>query len=624
MNKLFGKPLEQVKGRGEEQIEPMIHIETFDDLMGAFTRGFVPALDGPNQRRAFEIYRNTRLQGDSFALTPGHLDTLAYALQGHPHLGKEPLRNFRLQIQHRPYPLTGTLTGFVHLQVKNAEQIKKKLFQPGGRPPTPGEFKALYQKLAKERKRLRKASKEARAMAQQMIDLIHINGFYDSDLASGLKSYKGLERLNAFYKILQRRDLLAIELGHASFDEALQNLGIARPSGMPGDQRWLYATLQALENWIVKNAQVVKERSWPKTVRHLTIVETPLQNAPGDNHSFYSSMAKALDPNYHYFTLTDEEGYSRGYTTIVLGQAQNGVGEKIKVAFVDKVQDVEHIELPLMLEGVRRSVAERGYQLAIPEDLGDISGVASSALNRHFMKNKIKINPSKVFTEFRPHPRNNFYFPLRGYTHAEDGQRLRAVAPLRPTESSGENLGWKIYPGELTFSWKVASLDLEKITAATADLKNGDLEDKMRYIPSMRTLQKEKQQGRGDFEATLQTWLGNGKESFALRKRVLLDQWEQGGQSLAGLLEHFTLRDRMILLQGLLDHPRYRWRILKDRESLPHLMIKVRHSKKFKKDFLQEYPESKRQAILKILEDDSLTDAQATEALQSIARESGP
>jgi hypothetical protein len=90
------------------------------------------------------------------------------------------------------------------------------------------------------------------------------------------------------------------------------------------------------------------------------LAEAPFRSCIGGSDcSSRTYLTKALDPNYQYFTLTDAEGYSSGHITVVLGSAPGKAKSRIpslehgsderKLAFIDKIQNVPHEDLPIMI-----------------------------------------------------------------------------------------------------------------------------------------------------------------------------------------------------------------------------------------------------------------------------------
>ncbi len=643
-------------------------IKTLDQLLKAFIQGFIPNLSDPSQRSAFEIYRTMKFGDPNTTLYHRTTDRVAEILNHYPELGKEPFRNFQIQAHRKVYPLTNELAEFTNSQTKSAGQIRGQLFQieanrgywkkvldyrrPGGleeeearrhylefiqekfpqelrqmlknkETPAKTKAKALYQHLMEERRRLKKEGTDVRPISQAIADLIHTIGYHDMATVSGLKSDDGMERLNAFRKMLEERDSFALELeyeGH--YAQVLRELEVAQPTGLPVGEQGLAGQLRRLEDQLGQGTQGDEVASFTQTVRHLTLVESPWRSCLGGSDcSTNEYLSKALDPNYHYFTLTDEEGASSGHITIVLGEAIGNAGGKIKVAFVDKVQNVSNTELPTMLEGVRRSVEEKGYRLAISPDQGGHNGISNSGLTRQFIGEKIELDQSEVLAEFAPHP-HQYNFP-DGHSRAGRNLKLRMVIPLQSAKGRGE---WEIFPGELAFPWKMSSssFDLESIIAATIDLKHGDLEDKLHYVASMHALKKAGRSADASFESTIQQWLEDQGAPFKLRKRALIYQRFEAEKRMALLpsqLEFFALKDRVVILQNLLDTPRYKRRILLA-SDLYRLIVKVRKNKNIRDRLLRYYAHSphQRQVMVQVLEAEDISDEVAVSALQAIPK----
>ncbi len=649
-SKAVRKVFAQARADGTALAQEM---ETFDDLLLAFTRGLVPNLRDPFQRSAFGVYRIMRFGNPFTYIDSAVVDRIADFLERHPRLRKKPFRNFRLQIRRPIYPVTEELTAFLNSQANSAGQIRGNLFQvdanhgywkkvlgyKGGEDypqfldvrfpklfrlwpsekhhPVKERAKALYEYLMEERQRLKAAGENTWPISQAIADLIHTIGFGNVIFTEALKSRDGLERLNAFRNILRERDTFAVELGHAGgFDQVLTDLGISSPSGLPVVGENLSRKLRRLEEQMVQNIQVANAKP-VRTVRHLSLVESPLRACIGglDDCSTNYYPFKSLDPNYHYFTLTDEEGFSDGYITVVLGRAKSeALGASVKVAFVDKIQNISNADMPMMLEGVRRSVAEKGYTLGLPGDLGGYeNGISNKAHIRSFIRANIPVSQTERLTRFRPHW-NSYKFISDGYSRAQQGLPLRPVVPLPPSPE------WNLSPGEIIPAWKVASIDQHKLAQASAGLNHGTLEDKLRYIFSTQAIQQAKLDADPDFEAVLWRWLKDAGEDFKLRKQALIHHWFFGGEELWPLLQHFGERERMVILQNLSDTPRYRDLAAKEK-SFFQLILKVRAKKKIRDNFLKGYaPDSPglQEVMSEILQAEDIADEVAVRALEAI------
>jgi len=347
----------------------------------------------------------------------------------------------------------------------------------------------LYHVLSKERDRLSREGKDIRPVSQAIVDLIHTIGYHDPAVAKAFKSSSGMERLNAYRKILDERDRFAMELGFPDhFDQVLRDIGqpagVTVPSGMPSSSGMTQA-LKELEQGVMAGSQVVKSQgstASTRTIRQLSLVESPFRSCLGGSDcSSRTYLTRALDPNYHYFTITDETGTSSGHITVVLGDGTLH-GKPVKMAFVDKVQNVPSADLPQMMEGVRRSLEEKGYKLAVPDNIGDQNGLSNEEITRSIVAESIQTDPNQPIIGFKPH-NHSYSFPNK-YSRAEQVLPSHAVAPLKLPE------GVEIAPGELTLPWKTGDLDLNRLVQASVNLKHSpNLEDKLRYIPSMKAIQ---------------------------------------------------------------------------------------------------------------------------------------
>ena len=194
------------------------------------------------------------------------------------------------------------------------------------------------------------------------------------------------------------------------------------------DIKEILAKIQLFENKLTSNA---KQINISETVRQLSMIEAPFRGCLGDDCSSEKYLRKALDPNYIYFTLTNKFNFSKGHVTIILGEAEVD-GKEIKVAVVYKIQNIDHLLLPIMMEVLRRSVKEKGYRLAMPEDVGDYNGVSNEEDTRLFIKKNINISESELFKGFLPHQHSSPLLDLGPSTESPDGSLMRPVVPLVP------------------------------------------------------------------------------------------------------------------------------------------------------------------------------------------------
>lgn len=495
----------------------------------------------------------------------------------------------------------------------------------------------LFALLSAERGKMLKQGEDVRLISQALVDVVHIVGFSDHAIAEGLKSKDGYERINALRNMMRVRDDFTMNnvgfKGH--FEGLLKELDVRLPSGVES-QEMLGETLSKIEGAVVAGAQVVKNKNSSRTIRHLSIVESPWRSCLGGSDcSSRTYLMRALDPNYHYFTLTDAQGYSSGHVTIVTGEANTTMREPpkenvslwkkifgktgpqtVKVAFIDKIQNVQDRDLPAMIEGIRKSVAEKGYVLALPEDLGDINGVSNDYSTREFVRRHIGTE-DMVLTGFKPH-KHEYKFQ-NAYSRADNGLVMRPVAEYALKKGGSTGIE-EIIPGEIDEPWKIKKLDLKELVKASVELKNGTEEDKLRYIPAMEVVKAAELEVDPEFEKVLSLWVADKSQSFALRRQVLMYEWTQNRKSLSVLLDRFEQTEQINLIQNLLDTPRYKDIVLKRKADLPGLMVKARASKKVRHILAEKFEPKYLSIIDRILDTDGINAEKASAAIESVAQ----
>ena len=618
---------------GENATSSPPRIDSLDDLLTAFTQGLEPNLSNADQRMAFRMYRKLRFGDPKTSLSEGSSQRIAKTLEKYPALREQQrFRNYKIKTQERSYPVPDELAQFLSTQFKSVGQVKSNLFQVDANQgywknllgySTPGEFRVApedkiarkeWQKEAKEhasaflnekfprelrefagdkkrpvkeratklfqfmveaRQQMLNRGEEVQEIAQGIVDLIHSIGFHDASLLKQLKSSDGMERLVALRQVLSERDSFAMELGfEGHFAQVLKDFKTTHPTGLSGENK-LAQLLESFEAGVMQNAQVLGEGQ-EKIIRHLSLAESPFRSCLGGSDcASRTYLTQALDPNYHYFTLTDSQGFSSGQMTIVLGAAK-APGKKIKVAFVDKVQNVDNTDIAPMLEGIRSSMEEQGYHLALPKDLGDHNGISNEQITRAFIAKSIAIDKAKL-TDFAPHP-HSYQLDSR-YSRAQSKLTLHKIMSLEPHEIA-------ITPASITAPWRNSDINLQQLAQNSIALKKGSTKDKIRYIESMKILEKAGVEVDSQFAKTLSQWLNDSNADFRLRKHVLLFEWRSNEKPLFKLLQNFDGQERATIVQNLLDTPRYKKLI--EREELLRIIIAIREHKKLRETLLKE------------------------------------
>lgn len=608
-------------------------VNDFNDLLTGFSQGLELNPSDPSQWAAFEIYRGMKLGDPLTELSPTYKEQVLDILKKYPSLKKEPFRNYLLQTQAKLYPITPESKKFLSSQLKTLGQVKSNLTQIDANlgywktilqyegsnseflhfldQQIPRGFREklakkqisvmdgstlLFSYLKKEHERLKNEGKDVRPISQAIVDLIHGIGFQQPDILNDLKSSDGMISLQAFRRAMDKRDQFAISLGFEDhFNQVLRDYQIAMPTGSESkngfDQK-----LSSIEDELFQNSQSDSKKT-TKTIRHLSLLESPFRSCLGGSDcSSRTYFSRALDPNYHYFTLTDDDGLSSGQITIVLGQAVSRNKKMVKVAFVDKIQNISNHDLPAMLEGVRQSVAEKGYILSLPEDLGNHNGISNITETREFIKNAIKTDAKQEFQKFRPHS-SRYSFPV-GFSRATEGLPSQAILPL---SYSGIHQGTLLTPANIDQPWKVRKININELISAAYELKNGNEQNHLQYLSTMKSLEKSQIKKDPEFESTIQRWLSDPLEPFQVRKQALIYHWTEDGKPLHELLLFFNSTEQIQILQSLLENRRYKDSILKNKEELNKLMLIARKNSGILEKLINNYTLNKRSFIQPII-----------------------
>ena len=548
--------------------------QSVEELFLAFTQGLLPDLSNANQRMIFRLYRKLRFGNPDTSLNRESSEMIAETLKTYPNLrDRKSFRSYHMQAQELSYLVPDELIQFLSSQFKSVGQVKSNLFQVRANvkywrrvlgndhfPEDLSEFVKnktipineravkLYKFMDIERKKMLKEGLPVKNISQAMVDLIHTIGYQDKDLYAQLKSSDGMERLKAFKSIISARDTFAMELGfEGHFAQVLQELDVVHPTGLTEESK-LTSLLEFFEEKVVAGAQDLGQGE-KVNIRHLSLIESPFRSCLGGSDCSSSTyLTKALDPNYHYFTLTDSKGYSNGHVTVVLGTAISE-GREIKVAFIDKVQNVDNSDIPAMLEGIRRSVKEQDYLLALPGEMGDHNGISNYKVTRNFLKNGIQTSSDQVFKEFTPHSHSFRLSP--GYSRAYMKLLLKEILPLEASEVIFQR-------GEITTPRQLPEINLYPLIQNMIDLKNGNVQDKIRYISLMPILEKEGLETDPEFSQILQKWIQEPQTNFRLKKHIFVHELRTKNKDLSNLLSYFDERERINLIQNLMDTPRYK------------------------------------------------------------------
>lgn len=567
--------------------------EGVGDVVGAFSRGLEPDLDDPVQRSLFlwHIRNNFMYWTEMGFLRPFvseydlHEEILEDIRRSAPPV-KEPFRNHEVRAGWT-HGLTDALDGFSRSQVKALGKVRANLFNidanlgfwrkalgfrggdgdfgsflDGLLPARTREWlkgggtdqaKWLHGFLVTRKGRMSAEGRDTGPVSRAIVDVVHTFGYHDPLVKEALRGPSARGRLIALRSILGEREAFAAMSGYDGFSDVLGRHGVDQPTGTHS-RNWFEDTLLSLEREFRPSPGRTGVPAPAKTIRHLSLAESPYRGCLGGDCSTEHYPLLALDSRFHYFTLTGGDGMSSGQMTVVLGWAASG-SRRVKAAFVDKVQGVDRADVPLMMEGVRRSVGEKGYTLVLPEDLGNWTGTSSWAGTRDFIRERIPTGRS--LGRFRPRDHGGSDFPHMGYSRAWRNLAVRPVLPPGPA------FGRELVPGAMDAPWRrPTGFSVEELGSRVRSLDDGDDDDKIRHmssmLPVMDALDSKAPEARA-FVSMVRGWLDDADgSSFRLRKAAFLGLEAAWKVRIDSALDFFGEEEAVHVLRELLGGPKGR------------------------------------------------------------------
>ncbi len=596
-------PCDRLLSGGFDPLVPGSNPKQAEDLPALFARGFLPAPMAPEQLDLFEFYRILYL-GDPTYLMPNALDReIMDAFLAHPNLRKEPFRNFELSMAKISYPVTDALHRFITAQKMAFGQSHARLFRIAEnpkpwkeilqyRPGNDGDFaKFLEARIPAEFLkplpladfvtgkyralklfRFLQQQPETPARNQAIVDLVHSIGYHDPTARQALLDRDGMKRLEAYRKILAERERFLKSVGLLSgFRTFLVRMRIDQATGTHSEQQIL-ETLAVLEDGILEGGSV--EDFTQRTVRHLSLMESPFRGCIGGDCSTRLFPKIGLDPEFHFFTITDPNGSSSGQVSVVLGSGIGPGGNAVPVAFLDKIQGISVEDLAPMIEGVRRSVAEKGFRLALPSDLGVVPmAISNQGEVVAAIPHRIRVGET-VIHSFEPRPNG---YPFRD-PRERDFSRAFLNLDCHEVLPMNESAAIKLRPGEVVQSWTLDEISSGEFMRTAVSLKHGNSGDQIKYVVLMMVMRQRGLTIDPDFDRILQDWMRDPAVDFKVRKQVLIEMWSNGEQSLPALLDYFNPAEQVTVIQNLLDTPRYFEQIeTGDPRLIQQLLVRFRH-----------------------------------------------
>ena len=251
-------------------------------------------------------------------------------------------------------------------------------------------------------------------------------------------------------------------------------------------------------------------------LRSLSLQESPFHGCLGADCSRRSYFDKAFEPHFLYFTLTDIQYRSRGHITVILGKASNSRGKTLKLALVDKVQNVPNEKIIPMLEGIRRSLKEHGYVLALAEDVGGENGLSSDFLTRNFFATQILPNLKNKLKDFKPMESE--------YQFEDSFSRENESLLLREFEEAADTDSFKIHQGEIHSPKRLKEeLTVKKLYEAALSLEKSENErDRLKYLSYLPALMRIEELDLSDryIQIYLHYLMKDKRKSFKLKRQA--------------------------------------------------------------------------------------------------------
>lgn len=533
-----------------------IEIKNLDDLGAAMSNGMVLR---PNQSDLFELYRIIYFGDPLSALGISSFSSMTTTLERYPEISKPHFRDFFISQSGSVYSTTTGLSKFISGQSRSAAQSRSNLFQIDAnlgfwkilldqKGKSEKEFKnqldllitpamraqlrgnelsvqnkssLLFSALNSYREARLRAGQDVSLVSQALVDIIHSQAFVEEQITHLLKSYNGLEQIQGFEHVLSNRENVARYFGYSSFADLMNKLGVDSATGSYKNENFPEQLSRFREDVLL--TKDARPSMADLRMRSLSLQEAPFRGCLGKDCSTREYFSKALDPNFNYFTLTNNQNHSDGQITIVLGTAKDAQNKSVKAAFVDKIQNVTVFQVDAFLEAIRQTVLERGYLLVIPAETITETGLSdSSNIIQHFYHHLLP-EAGAALTGFEPHE-NNYSFK-NAFSRSESRPNVFVVKPKDFTDeqitiTAGEIPSTSLAPAQLTASQLINEL---------IALRNSPREeDKIKFIDSKNVLLSLERQGVDPSIHTeaLNRYIVDPHLSFAVRKRALFSLLE--------------------------------------------------------------------------------------------------
>ena len=524
-----------------------------------------------NSRKHHHLFQLYRIQFFGNKDTSRSLEDVMDVTMKYPRLSKPALREQIVTLEQRDYESSQILRDVVQRLKNSADQFQAQLFQPEAnlgfwqrllmplrkedlaglskqeRKAKQKEHRAQFVKyfnqilsrtdlailknnfmnhqdkttlvywiLNKIRLQMIEEGKEVQSISQAMVDLVHTSGFRNPHYMTLLKSQNALDQIRGLEYILDERDMIAIQLnflGH--FSELAHSLNIDYPTGSSKKEN-LSQTLSDIQQEIQNSPYTVAGNQVFK-VRALSLQESPFRGCLGGSDcSTDQYFDLGFDPNFIYFTLTDTGLKSSGQITVVLGTAYSEKENNlIKIAFVDKIQNVQQVMILPMLEAVRLSLEEQGYRLSLPVNVGGHNGISNMQTIGAYIDSEVNPLFTHSLRDFKPH--EHLYDFDRGYSKAYSKPVI--------LEFEKQEGAFKIESGEIHTRSKISTeLKTEDVFKEVLSWKDSQKEEEqIKFMSQLKLLidVKELNLSQNFAENYLKSKIKDKQISFKVRKYAL-------------------------------------------------------------------------------------------------------
>lgn len=471
------------------------------DLISAFRFGLTANLSDPDQVEAFKLYLATKFASHRTIYSQDFRSIAKHQAAG-TYPPKEPLRAYHVYVPREIRRVLPELETFGQTLAGPAAKLRARLLDFDSQKKwwgsilgseaaeslasqlrdiqsERGKFRVAFIAIKGEYDRAQEGGQKAK-LGQTLLTLAHNVGFASPAFRSGIKSDDALTRVNAISRALSDREAFLEECGVTdSFGDFQAQISAGGGVRFPSDRVIMEPLHRIAAETMAQPTVQVEMEGW--MVRPLSSVEAPFRYLLGMDCSFTYPML-ALHPDFQVFTRTNRDETSEGHITVVFGT--DGKGEK--VAMIDKVQNVRREDLLPMLEGVRLSVAEKGYTLGLPVVIGEhFDGVTNQAETAEQLETAVavELSSSAIITGFKPHH-------PRGPVKEGKSRAFRRLKLYRVLPQPGQAEHLRKDTG-IDIPWSLPAIGFRTMLEQTYRLKDGDLRDKIRYLKAMTYLTPE-------------------------------------------------------------------------------------------------------------------------------------